>query len=254
MHDTVTLANGTTMTIWRAPNTPQKSKGTATPPDLAAVYEIMAKAQQAILFAVFLPSRSGKTSVVEKALELGTSNRDLLVYGSVSDPTAMPNYVPPPPKSEDDDDGETREHHDNPATYDKGKIHVVRASALGQNDLMGAFEAELLKAGNAIIHDKIVVIDPLSEDCAVVMGSHNMGFKASYENDENLIIIRKNRQLAQAYAVHLLDLYDHYRFRALQTDRTKQNKGKFSGFLAVNDKWQEASLKNDRKDLADYFG
>src|SRR5262245_64989434 len=47
--------------------------------------------------------------------------------------------------------------------------------------------------GHAIIHDKIVVIDPLSENGAVVMGSHNLVYKASYENDENFVIIRGPR-------------------------------------------------------------
>jgi phosphatidylserine/phosphatidylglycerophosphate/cardiolipin synthase-like enzyme len=50
----------------------------------------------------------------------------------------------------------------------------------------------------AIIHDKIVVIDPSSDDCVVVTGSHNLGFKASYANDENLLVIRGNRALAVA--------------------------------------------------------
>ncbi|WMY10949.1 phospholipase D-like domain-containing protein [Paraburkholderia phenoliruptrix] len=72
---------------------------------------------------------------------------------------------------------------------------------------MGNFERELLSAGNAIIHDKILVIDPLSEDdCVIVTGSHNLGYKASYANDDNLVVVRRNPALAQAYMVHVLDL------------------------------------------------
>jgi phosphatidylserine/phosphatidylglycerophosphate/cardiolipin synthase-like enzyme len=59
-----------------------------------------------------------------------------------------------------------------------------------------------------------VIIDPLSDDCVVATGSHNLGYKASYENDENLLIFRGNKALAQAYAVHALDVFDHYRYRA----------------------------------------
>jgi phosphatidylserine/phosphatidylglycerophosphate/cardiolipin synthase-like enzyme len=69
-------------------------------------------------------------------------------------------------------------------------------------------------SAHAIIHDKIVVIDPLSDQCVVITGSHNLGYRASYNNDENLLIIRGNRALAEAYAAHVLDVYDHYRFRA----------------------------------------
>jgi phosphatidylserine/phosphatidylglycerophosphate/cardiolipin synthase-like enzyme len=77
--------------------------------------------------------------------------------------------------------------------------------------------AELLKAGFAITHDKIVVIDPFADDCVVVTGSHNLGYQASYNNDENLVMIEGNKKLAMAYASHVLDVYDHFAWRwALQ--------------------------------------
>ena len=52
-----------------------------------------------------------------------------------------------------------------------------------------------------------------SERSAVVTGSHNLGYKASYNNDENLAIIRGNKKLAAAYASHVLDVYDHFAWR-----------------------------------------
>jgi phosphatidylserine/phosphatidylglycerophosphate/cardiolipin synthase-like enzyme len=47
----------------------------------------------------------------------------------------------------------------------------------------------------------------------VVTGSHNLGHKASFNNDENLVIIRGQRALAEAYATHVLDIYDHFSWR-----------------------------------------
>ena len=44
-------------------------------------------------------------------------------------------------------------------------------------------------------------------------GSHNLGYKASYDNDENLVIIEGNKKLAAAYATHVLDVYDHFSWR-----------------------------------------
>ena len=52
-------------------------------------------------------------------------------------------------------------------------------------------------------------------NCTVIFGSHNLGYKASYANDENLVIVRGNRALAEAYAVHVIDVWEHYRFRAV---------------------------------------
>lgn len=67
---------------------------------------------------------------------------------------------------------------------------------------------------NAIVHSKVIVVDPFSENCAVVTGSHNFSESASKSNDENIVIIRGNRLLAQAYAVHIQGVYDHYSWRA----------------------------------------
>jgi phosphatidylserine/phosphatidylglycerophosphate/cardiolipin synthase-like enzyme len=66
----------------------------------------------------------------------------------------------------------------------------------------------------AIVHSKTIVIDPFSPDCAVVTGSHNFSASASQKNDENLVIIRGNQKLAQAYALHINGVYDHYSWRA----------------------------------------
>lgn len=243
-----TLADGTRVSIWCAPNTKATTKGKALPPDLSAVYSLMRKTKEVILFAVFLPSRSGKTSIVEEAIAIGTKDPSVLVYGAISDVTAMPNYVAPDTASGGDGP--------KPFVYEKGSVHVVRAAAIEQDDVIGDFERELLKAGNAIIHDKIVVIDPRSPDAVVVMGSHNLGYKASYENDENLVIIRGNPKLAEAYAVHVLDLYEHYRFRAVQGEIKQEGKEPWEGFLDVTDAWLDKWLEgtSGRNALARLFG
>jgi len=167
--------------------------------------------------------------------------------------------VPPPKKDHGDDPGDDdTEHHTKTkiqqAIFDHGKTHIVRASALTSEGLVGAFEKELLSAGHAIIHDKIVVVDPLSADGFVAFGSHNLGYKASYMNDENLVIVRNNPTLIQAYMVHVLDVYDHYRFRAVQMQNIADGKaGEFDGFLSRGDSWLSRTMKSDRGALAEYL-
>ena len=105
-----------------------------------------------------------------------------------------------------------------------------------KGDAFGQWSQELNQAGHAVIHDKIVVIDPFSDNCVVAMGSHNDGYKASYNNDENLAIIKSHRAVAEAYAAHCLDVYDHYAWRYyLQTERDKA-----WHFLAADDSWQNS--------------
>ena len=118
---------------------------------------------------------------------------------------------------------------------------------------MGDFEAEILKLGTAVVHDKIVVIDPLSEKPVVAIGSHNLGYKASYENDENLAIIRNNKALAQAYAVHILDVYDHYRYRAWKAKNKLEGKPVFTGHIDVDDRWLARYVDGPKGDISAYF-
>jgi phosphatidylserine/phosphatidylglycerophosphate/cardiolipin synthase-like enzyme len=66
----------------------------------------------------------------------------------------------------------------------------------------------------AIVHSKVIVVDPFSDGCAVVTGSHNFSEAASQKNDENLVIVRGNKTLAQAYALHINGVYDHYAWRS----------------------------------------
>jgi len=205
----------TDVTVWFSPNTKQqtKPKNAVTPVDLADVFSIIEHASEALMFLVFEP---GSPSIIDTILETYKDRQDLFVRGAVSVQSAMPS----------DPDMITLIHKANEDPV------VVSASAL--KDDLAYFEKELLSAGNAIIHDKIVVVDPLSPDCVVITGSHNLGYRASYCNDENLLIIRGNQDLAKAYAVHILDVYDHYRFRFVQHSRH----AKFSGFLASDDSWQ----------------
>jgi len=89
------------------------------------------------------------------------------------------------------------------------------------------------------VHSKVIVIDPFTPDCVVMTGSHNLGTKASKENDENFIIIQNNASLAESYAVNILSVYDMYRWRY----KLSQGK-KFDGWkgLQDSDNWQDSYL------------
>ena len=208
-------------TVWFSPNTPHARQshpaaGETTPPDMQQVFDLMDAAKEAILFLVFQP---GSPSIVEKAAAAANNRKDLFVRGAATDPKAAQVY-------------NTLLIH----RAGEDPVEVVPASAI--TDQFAFWQHELLKSGpeaHAIIHDKIVVIDPMSDDCVVITGSHNLGYRASYNNDENLLIVRGHKALAQAYAVHVLDIYDHYRFRYIIQ---KQGTQAFSG-LEPDDKWQD---------------
>jgi phosphatidylserine/phosphatidylglycerophosphate/cardiolipin synthase-like enzyme len=252
------LANGASVEVWFSPNRPErrkptsKTKPTPVPPDLAEVYRRLRMAKEAILFLAFYPGQSGKDCIVGEAIDIGTKDRSLLVTGAVSSPQAMPNYV----AKKKDEDGEVVVEGESPTTYDDGNVSIVRAARIDDRTILGDLGVEQLTARGgigAIIHDKLVVIDPRSADCTVILGSHNLGFKASYSNDENLLIVTGDQDLAAAYAVHILDVYDHYRFRAIENERKRRGEKGWSGFLATTDNWQNSYVDGRKGALMRYF-
>ena len=253
-----TVAGGGTVTLWFSPNRPErkkptsKTKPTPTPPDLADVYRRMRMAKEAILFLAFYPGQRGTDCIIGEAIDIGRKDPSLLVTGAVSSPQAMPNYVP----KKKDEEGEVVDEGESPATFDEGKVSIVRAARIDDRSVLGDLGVEQLTARGgvgAIIHDKILVIDPRLPECTVVLGSHNLGFKASYSNDENMAIVTGDQALALAYAVHILDVYDHYRFRAIESELRREGKKGWSGFLDTTDDWQNSYVEGRKGALTRYF-
>jgi len=249
------LEGGAKVRIWFSPNRPERKKPgikpAPVPPDLAEVYRRMRLAREAVLFLAFYPGQAGNDCIIGEAIRIGAGDTSLILCGAVSSAQAMPNYV-----AEKKEGDVVVRKGVSPVTFDTGNVSIVRASKIDDKMIIGDLGGERLVAkGNvgAIIHDKLIVIDPCSPDCTVILGSHNLGYKASYSNDENMIIITGDSALAEAYAVHILDVYDHYRFRAIQTDRKSRNQPAWSGFLEVNDSWQDGYVARRKGALTRYL-
>ena len=249
----VTLADGkTTVEVFFSPNTKARTKSakSPTPIDLSRVYSLMEHANEAILFLTFFPGVGGNQNIIGPAAELAKDRPELLVLGAISDPSALPptNAAGGEAKTYTAADGTTQKLPPQAIWWPNGedsRVVMIRAAAV--TTATGDLRPELLTAGHAIIHDKVIVIDPLDPvGCTVITGSHNLGYKASYQNDENLLVIRGNQALAISYAVHVMDVYDHYVMRAKLTDELRKsliatgkepaNTG--GGFLRKDAGWQ----------------
>jgi phosphatidylserine/phosphatidylglycerophosphate/cardiolipin synthase-like enzyme len=172
------------------------------------VLDLIAKATEGILFLMFTP---GQSPLLKALLERVQKN-DVYVRGVVSNVTTSKNggeigsvggqvvKSGAPPQEF---------HHD-----------VELPAGVSERDKPSWAETEFsvseIKGAHlmAIVHSKAIVIDPFSENCAVITGSHNFSDSASRKNDENLVIVRGNTKLAQAYALHINGVYDHYSWRA----------------------------------------
>jgi phosphatidylserine/phosphatidylglycerophosphate/cardiolipin synthase-like enzyme len=173
------------------------------------VLDLIAGAAEGILFLMFTPGQSP----LLKALLDRVQKNDIYVRGVVSNVTTSTRH-----------DGEistvggqvvksgapAQEFHDNveiPSGISEGDRPSWAENEFNVSEIHGA---HLM----AIVHSKTIVVDPFSENCAVITGSHNFSDSASAKNDENLVIVRGNTKLAQAYALHINGVYDHYSWRA----------------------------------------
>jgi phosphatidylserine/phosphatidylglycerophosphate/cardiolipin synthase-like enzyme len=107
----------------------------------------------------------------------------------------------------------------------------------------GDWEQELLGASMVNIHSKVIVLDPFGENPVVMTGSHNLGFKASSENDDNLAIVEGNAPLAAAYAINIIAIFQTYRWNSYVA--TNQTSPSMWHGLVDNDQWQASYLQGD---------
>jgi phosphatidylserine/phosphatidylglycerophosphate/cardiolipin synthase-like enzyme len=63
------------------------------------------------------------------------------------------------------------------------------------------------------VHLKFMLVDPLSDDPTVVIGSANFSNASTTTNDENMLVIKGNTRVADIYLGEYMRLYSHYAFR-----------------------------------------
>ncbi|MEP6944169.1 MAG: phospholipase D-like domain-containing protein, partial [Betaproteobacteria bacterium] len=229
---TIKLDDGASVESWFSPNTPGARKSNKTnekrPPDMAALVKRIDAAKHSILFLAFYP---GSPCIANWAAAAARKDKNLFVRGCVTNKSASEGFyyelkgATPPKKVKGQ------------KTPVKQDPRVIGAEALDGKVIPKGWQKELLNAGFAIIHDKILVIDPFSDDCVVATGSHNLGHKASYDNDENLVIIEGNKKLAAAYATHVLDVYDHFSWR-YTVKRLKTQAAADQSLSSTPEEWQ----------------
>ena len=77
----------------------------------------------------------------------------------------------------------------------------------------------------SFIHSKFLLKDPLTSDPVVVTGSANFSVASTNDNDENMMIIRGDRRVADIYFTEFNRLFNHYYFRAVMEKRGSKDAG-----------------------------
>jgi hypothetical protein len=152
--------------------------------DLGALREIVNGASTGLLFLMFIP---GATGILADVLSLQIARPQLLVRGVVSEL---------PKGRQDERTGDTMTVK---VTIVGSTVEQNRAQTFdvvqpeGKTNPTGWWAAEtahwqfLRGIGHAIIHSKVLVVDPFTDKAVVVTSSHNFSQSASTNNDENII-------------------------------------------------------------------
>jgi phosphatidylserine/phosphatidylglycerophosphate/cardiolipin synthase-like enzyme len=211
--------------VWftRMSNPEKKDKNPGT--DLKGLVKLIEGAKEMILYVMFQPGPQPLVSILLKM-------RELYVKGVISTLIATNEEV----FHLQNIDTTSKEYHN--ALIQPDGIgedfgywlkEVTRREFLYPNQAPGI--------GHAITHAKMFVIDPFTDHCKVVTGSHNFSKSASEANDENFIVIEGNRELAEFYSVACLSTYEHYRYRAYLKDKKERGEEPWS-HLDATPQWQ----------------
>ena len=195
--------------------------------DLNEAKHIITGAQQAILFLMFNPGPKETllNQIIATARNGRVGNR-LYIHGVLNqDPSTSTTPV---------------ELFDQENSI-KADFTVILPAAIDRVTAFWTNELKQLPGTFAMVHSKIVLIDPFSTHPVLLTGSHNLGPKASGVNDENLLIIRDAPGLAAAYATNIMAIYNQYRWRFRRQTQAKSKRWKG---LEDNDVWQEGYLKS----------
>jgi phosphatidylserine/phosphatidylglycerophosphate/cardiolipin synthase-like enzyme len=95
-----------------------------------------------------------------------------------------------------------------------------------------------------------MLIDPLGAHPTVVIGSANFSAASTDTNDENMIVIKGNDQVADVYLGEFMRLFSHYAFReSLQfKDHSTPEEALKRKYLVDNSGWIDGN-----KPSASYF-
>jgi phosphatidylserine/phosphatidylglycerophosphate/cardiolipin synthase-like enzyme len=124
---------------------------------------------------------------------------------------------------------------------------VAVANILPQNEFERWMEEHLsgLNTHVKYIHTKYMIIDPLGKDPLLITGSANFSDASTRKNDENMLVIRGDKRIADLYLSEFMRLFNHFQFRGLAHARAATGPESARSFLVPNDSWKARYYQQD---------
>jgi phosphatidylserine/phosphatidylglycerophosphate/cardiolipin synthase-like enzyme len=103
------------------------------------------------------------------------------------------------------------------------------------------------------VHTKFMLADPLGPDPLIITGSANFSEASTTANDENMLLIRGNKRVADMYLGEYMRLWNHYAFREWAARQPKPSQAKFRFLDDRSQWWQGYFGDTDRSRQRRYF-
>jgi phosphatidylserine/phosphatidylglycerophosphate/cardiolipin synthase-like enzyme len=107
------------------------------------------------------------------------------------------------------------------------------------------------------VHTKFMLIDPLTDDPKIFTGSANFSPNSLTSNDENMLLIRGDKQVADVYLSEFMRLLNHFYFRQVANQKAEDEKSDPTiAHLAEDDSWVTGHFRveNYRSKRRELFG
>lgn len=125
-------------------------------------------------------------------------------------------------------------------------------SFIATNAIDGWLKERLSGFSNNVefIHNKFMLVDPLSEDPIVICGSGNFSRASIVDNDENMLVVRGDTRIADIYLGEYMRLWSHHAFRESLAWRDENDRPKY---LRTDDWWRDAFQATERMARRKFF-
>jgi hypothetical protein len=124
--------------------------------------------------------------------------------------------------------------------------------AVGKNIATNSFDRWLQERSAVVdqahvhwIHTKFMLVDPLGKDPIVVTGSANFSDASTTSNEENMLVIRGDKRVADIYLTEFMRSFTHYAFREAVANHAQQKGSAYD--------WEPQALDPSDGWLTDYF-
>jgi hypothetical protein len=220
---------------------------TSSGAEIDEVVDLIDGAEHAVFFLLFEP---GTSSRVVAAITARLGDRDVHVHGVIN---TIKSGAPRTPERGNEVEVAVVAPGSPPDPF---RLEIVQPE--GVEDDLTSWATEVTRQdfvigsggviGHAIVHSKAIVLDPFTNP-VVITGSHNFSQRASTHNDENLLIRSGDAAMAERYAVHIMGVYQHYRWRKYLKDARAHRRSPFDS-LRPDAGWQSKLTDARQRELS----